>query len=523
MEANIEIINEHGQTIFVDELNGKKVSIGRDRENDVVIPSNKASRRHGLFYKDYDVYFFRDTSRNGSGVRDFILRDNSHKLDHGDVITIGDIKVLFRYGPLDENQIKVQKTMLAVPVLNLSGKKKFGFEYFDPDNRKHEVVPISDDYFTIGSGEGDNIIEPSLEARHGEVIILNDRPYIQCKHHGITLNGIDLSSDPEVLQEGDIIKAGRKKLQFKIYSSDSITNYKYRIVTKAPCMKKVIEQIDQCCRFDEPVMIFGETGTGKELVARAIHYASGRSEYPFVAVNCAEIDNNLAGSILFGHDKGAFTGAESKHIGLLEQADHGTLFLDELGELSYEIQAKLLRAIQFGEIRPIGGLKTKKINIRVVTATHKVITDPKLRNEIKFRDDLYYRLCIKSIYIPALRDRQEDIPLLMDHILEIAKVKYPFFGNVTFAEKAYEAAKNIPWYGNIRELFAQCMGAFIECDGKKIESILPSNLLMIPSRLMKFYRAYMNHSDEVSICKELSISRASYYRQKDELIARKLV
>lgn len=519
MEANIEIINERGQTIFVDTLDqDENISLGRDRTNHVVIPSNQASRQHGLIYFEKGKYFFKDVSRNGSGISDTILKGEVRVLNHGDVITVGDYKVLFKQGPLAKNIVKLQNTTVAEPILNKSGNQQYGLEYYDKDCCQYKLLSIEGDYFTIGSDEKDHVREESLEAGHLGIIILNDKPYIQCKSEGITLNGIELSSDPDILQDNDLIKAGRKRYKFKIFNNNVSKEYKHKIVTVSSCMQQVIATIDRCCKFDEPIMIFGETGTGKELVARAIHHASGRSDYPFVAVNCAEIENNLASSILFGHEKGSFTGATSSHIGLIEQADHGTLFLDELGELTYEVQSKLLRAIQFGEIRPVGSLKTKKVNVRIVTATHRNLEEPKVRSKMNFREDLYYRLCIKSIHIPALRDRKQDIPVLMDHFLDLAKVKYQFLGNVYFSTKAYNWAKDYVWEGNVREIAAQCMNAIIDVEGDIIKNIVPPNGRKLSKILREFLEAYEVNSDEDTVCKELKIGRSTFYRRRTELI-----
>jgi transcriptional regulator with AAA-type ATPase domain len=521
MDANIEIINERGQTIFVDTLDKEEdISLGRDRCNHVVIPSNQASRQHGLIYFESGKYFFKDTSRNGSGIKDIILRSEARALNHGDVITVGDFKVLFKQGPLAKGVVRLQNTTIAEPILNKSGNQHYGLEHYDKDLSQYKIIPIDGDYFTIGSEEKDNVREESLEAGHVGIIILNDRPYIQCKSEGITLNGIELSSDPEILQDNDLIKAGRKRHKFKIFNSKVSKEYKYKIVTDSPCIQNIIVAIDRCCKFDEPIMIFGETGTGKELVARAIHHASGRSEYPFIAVNCAEIENNLASSILFGHERGSFTGASSSHIGLIEQADHGTLFLDELGELTYDVQSKLLRAIQFGEIRPVGSLKTKKVNIRVVTATHRNLVEPEEREKINFREDLYYRLCIKSIYIPPLRDRREDIPLLMDHFLDLAKVKYPFLGEINFSARAYRLAKDYIWEGNVRELSSLCMNAIIDVEGDIIKSISPPQGRKLSKILKTFLEAYEDNPDEDLMCKKLNIGRSTFYRRKNELVKR---
>ncbi|WP_303722688.1 sigma-54 dependent transcriptional regulator [Malonomonas rubra] len=200
---------------------------------------------------------------------------------------------------------------------------------------------------------------------------------------------------------------------------------------------------------DSSVLVLGESGTGKELVAAAIHYVSPRRENRFLAINCAALSDNLLESQLFGHVKGAFTGAVQAQKGLLEETDQGTLFLDEVGELSPSLQAKLLRALQEGEFIPVGSTKTKKVDVRFVAATNK-----NLQEEVaagRFREDLFYRLNVISIELPPLRERSEDIEPLAEHFLK--KIANKSRRSVEGIEpEALEALKNYHWPGNVREL-----------------------------------------------------------------------
>jgi two-component system response regulator AtoC len=197
------------------------------------------------------------------------------------------------------------------------------------------------------------------------------------------------------------------------------------------------------------VLITGESGTGKELVARALHYNSDRSQSPFIAVNCGAIPENLLESELFGHAKGAFTDAIRTKKGLFEEADGGTLFLDEIGELPGQLQVKLLRVLQEGEIRRIGESKSIQIDVRIVAATVKDLS--KEVNEGHFREDLFYRLNVLPIHIPPLRERKEDIPLLIQHF--IGKYNQTMNKNVADVDhNALDTLMNYKWYGNVREL-----------------------------------------------------------------------
>ncbi|MGZ3749298.1 MAG: sigma-54-dependent transcriptional regulator, partial [Pseudobdellovibrionaceae bacterium] len=221
------------------------------------------------------------------------------------------------------------------------------------------------------------------------------------------------------------------------------------IVSKNEKMQKMFDVIKKVSQYKSTVLITGESGTGKELVARALHYNSDRSQSPFVAVNCGAIPENLLESELFGHAKGAFTDAIRTKKGLFEEADGGTLFLDEIGELPGQLQVKLLRVLQEGEIRRIGESKPIQIDVRIVAATVKDLSNEV--NEGHFREDLFYRLNVLPIHIPPLRERREDIPLLIQHF--IGKYNQTMNKNVADVDhNALDTLMNYKWYGNVREL-----------------------------------------------------------------------
>jgi two-component system response regulator AtoC len=221
------------------------------------------------------------------------------------------------------------------------------------------------------------------------------------------------------------------------------------IVSKNEKMQKMFDVIKKVSQYKSTVLITGESGTGKELVARALHYNSDRSQSPFIAVNCGAIPENLLESELFGHAKGAFTDAIRTKKGLFEEADGGTLFLDEIGELPGQLQVKLLRVLQDGEIRRIGESKSIQIDVRIVAATVKDLS--REVNEGHFREDLFYRLNVLPIHIPPLRERKEDIPLLIQHF--IGKYNQTMNKNVADVDhNAMDTLMNYKWYGNVREL-----------------------------------------------------------------------
>ena len=226
-------------------------------------------------------------------------------------------------------------------------------------------------------------------------------------------------------------------------------DYKEGIVGDSEPMQDVFKAIGQVATSDVTVMITGESGTGKELVARCIHQHSLRSAKPFMAVNCAAIPDNLIESELFGHEKGAFTGATQQRLGRFELCDGGTLFLDEIGDMALSTQTKILRALQEGEIQRVGGEGTIRVNVRMIAATNRDLE--KLVEEKNFREDLYYRLNVMRIRIPSLRDRLTDVPALVDFMLQrLRKERKSRVKSIS--PEALKALQHYPWPGNVREL-----------------------------------------------------------------------
>ena len=238
------------------------------------------------------------------------------------------------------------------------------------------------------------------------------------------------------------------------------------IVGKSPAIQRVLEQVAIVAPTDSTVLLHGETGTGKELIARAIHKLSSRRERPYVRMNCAAIPSGLLESELFGHERGAFTGALMQRKGRFELADGGSLFLDEIGDISLELQPKLLRAIQEQEFERLGSSRTISVNVRLIAATHRDL--PAMIQEEKFREDLFYRFNVFPIEIPPLRDRREDIPLLVNYF--VSKVAGRMRRQIkSIPKRAMEMLTNCPWRGNIRELANFIERAVILTRGEELE------------------------------------------------------
>ncbi|EOW6740953.1 phage shock protein operon transcriptional activator [Cronobacter dublinensis] len=229
-----------------------------------------------------------------------------------------------------------------------------------------------------------------------------------------------------------------------------MTEYKDNLIGEANRFLEVLEQVSQLAPLDKPVLIIGERGTGKELIAHRLHYLSRRWQGPFISLNCAALNENLLDSELFGHEAGAFTGAQKRHPGRFERADGGTLFLDELATAPMLVQEKLLRVIEYGELERVGGSQPLQVNVRLICATNADL--PQLVEEEKFRADLLDRLAFDVVLLPALRERDTDIMLLAEQfaIQMCRELGLPLFPG--FSERARETLLGYGWPGNIREL-----------------------------------------------------------------------
>ncbi|MCF8118997.1 MAG: sigma 54-interacting transcriptional regulator [Deltaproteobacteria bacterium] len=274
----------------------------------------------------------------------------------------------------------------------------------------------------------------------------------------------------KVAREKDRLKQENLRLRRELNRKYSFSN----IVGNSRKMQEVFYLISQVCESTATVLLLGESGTGKELVANAIHYNSPRARGPFVKVNCAALPENLVEAELFGHEKGAFTGADREKAGKFELANHGTIFLDEIGSLALESQAKLLRTLQEREIERVGGTRTLRVNIRLIAATNRDLSQAVENGN--FREDLFYRLNVYPIYLPPLREREADILLLADYFLEKYASEYQKEIR-RISTPAIDAITQYHWPGNVREL-ENCMErAVLVCKDKVIHSYhLPPTL-----------------------------------------------
>ncbi|MGC1650479.1 MAG: sigma 54-interacting transcriptional regulator [Candidatus Sulfotelmatobacter sp.] len=280
-------------------------------------------------------------------------------------------------------------------------------------------------------------------------------------HAGVAFTdagGLEVASFPEVMGIADE----------RLFPQSEMRKYCFEgIIGESPGIRNVLEQVCIVAPTDATVLLHGETGTGKELVARAIHNLSSRARRNFVRMNCAAIPSGLLESELFGHERGAFTGALTQKKGRFELADHGSLFLDEIGDISLELQPKLLRAVQEQEFERLGSANTISVNVRIIAATHRDL--PVMIRDEKFREDLFYRLNVFPIVIPPLRERREDIPLLVNYF--VSKFSRRMRKQITRIPRAtMEALTNNPWRGNVRELANFIERAVILTRGEELEA-----------------------------------------------------
>ncbi|RKX93628.1 MAG: sigma-54-dependent Fis family transcriptional regulator, partial [Spirochaetes bacterium] len=313
-------------------------------------------------------------------------------------------------------------------ITDLKMPKLTGEELMKETLRKYPHIPV-----IVLTGHG--TIENAVEAMRQGAYDFITKPLNIDKLSLIVKRALENSSLKR--QNRELLKQLKRKYSFE------------NIIGKSPAMKKVFETIELVAPSKANVLIYGESGTGKEMIADAIHHNSPRRDKPYIKVHCAAIPETLLESELFGHEKGAFTGAVSRKRGRFELANHGTIFLDEIGELSLQMQVKLLRVIQEREFVRVGGEESIKVDVRIISATNKDLKEA-VKNGT-FREDLYYRLNVVSIYVPPLRERKDDIPLLVHKFIEeFSKENNKQIDGIT--NGALQALISYDWPGNVREL-----------------------------------------------------------------------
>jgi DNA-binding NtrC family response regulator len=310
---------------------------------------------------------------------------------------------------------------------------------------------------------------------------------------------------------------------------------KHEIVWKGDAMRRVMAQVERVAATETRVCILGETGTGKELVARTLHERSARASGPFITLNCAAVPAELIESELFGHEKGSFTGAAGRHVGKFEQAERGTIFLDEIGDMPVQMQAKLLRVLEENEIERVGGEKPIRVDVRVLVATHRDL-QTQVRDG-KFRQDLFHRIYVFPLMLPSLRERREDIASLVEHFSAQVCAQNGWKA-VPFTAAAIEELQSLPWPGNVRELRNVVERLMLlapngQVDADTVKMALPGNSLTsaettigsgtLAERVESFEREVIlaelkkHHNNVTSAAKALHLERSHLYKKAEQL------
>lgn len=366
------------------------------------------------------------------------------------------------------------------------------------------------------------------------VLIMTSYASVRSAVEAMKLGAIDYIAKPFdhdelLLTLKRVFKQSSLERQNAALKSELSARYPVRgMIGSSPGMQQVFERIQRVAPTDTTVLILGESGTGKELVARALHEQSPRRQSPLITVNCAAIPENLIESELFGHEKGAFTGAHETHRGLVEAAHGGSLFLDEIGELPAEAQARLLRVLQEGEIRRVGSTQSRRVDVRLIAATHR---DLKQRVEDgEFRADLYFRLHVMEITLPPLRERGDDINELAERLLErtCKRLNRP---TMHFTEEALQSLKHYHWPGNVREMENLIERSVILADSEHIDSKVlginhagvtttgsePHSNLSLDDYFVQFVQENEQQMTETELAGKLGISRKTLWERRQKL------
>lgn len=440
-----------GQSLFLHLLRPGRTVLGRSDRCDVALPAEGVSRVHCVIEQRPEGWLLTDRSKHGitvdtepvrrtvltGGERIAIGPYHAHFLVEGDEALRAPTSTLPMTAALYEEILDISDTAMTAAHAKLS---------FTGGPRSGETVRLDRPRMGLGGGQSAVRLSDDIPANALWLRVVRGRVMLEPGNAPAMLAGVRVRDITPALA-GEEIRIGENTFVIEV---DTVSAPAREVdafdemVGSTPSMKKLFGILHRMALHDAPVLVLGESGTGKELAARGLHEAGPRSEKAFVAMNCAAIAENLFESELFGHEKGAFTGATQRQEGAFQRADGGTLFLDEVGELKLDLQAKLLRALECGEVRRVGAAKPEYPDVRVVAATNRNL--PKMVREGTFREDLFFRLSVLPVRLPPLRERRPDLELLVNTLLAR---NHP---GCTAAPDAIEALKGYDWPGNIREL-----------------------------------------------------------------------
>jgi transcriptional regulator with AAA-type ATPase domain len=459
--------------LFVYTLPPSRTLIGRSDRCDVALPSDAVSRTHCVIELRPDGWWVTNRSRAGTWVQQRPIDRQS--LADGDVLTIGPYQVRFStasHARSSASTLTIRPGFHEELIEAADGSvttMRAEIQFTDGP-LKHTSRLLQRPRVSLG-GAGSDIVADELLPRGAiKLRVVRGRVIVEPGEVPLMLEGTPVRELTPVLP-GEEVRLGACAFTVvrstAVESDDSLQAFG-DLVGRTKLMRTLFGQLARIAAHQERVLITGESGTGKELAARALHDAGSRADGPFIAINCAAIAETLVESELFGHEKGAFTGATGRQDGAFQQAHRGTLFLDEVGELRPDIQAKLLRALESGEVRRIGGRQPEYPDVRVIAATHRNLQD--MVKAGTFRSDLFFRLAVLAVRMPALREHRDDIPAIARALLTRS---HP---SATLTDAAVQALMNYDWPGNVREMRNALTRSFV-MGGNEIDA---STLLFHP-------------------------------------------
>jgi DNA-binding NtrC family response regulator len=443
------IFLRRGEEVLRFALDGTRTVLGRGEGSDVVIPDTEVSRSQAALIFDGNSVILEDLSGKGTMVGGMPVH-RTVKLTDGMDIVLGQWRAIFKERSSAENEgptdVGIGRTVIQPKEATSPWQAA---QVRVRQGHAESVHRMLGDSFTVGKDAGNDLVVPDrfISSKHLKIARKDNWFHVIDKN---STNGSFLGAVR--IYEAEVpffttLRMGETELVLEPVSQNRKDNSFYGIIGNDASVRQLAELIERVAPSSAAVAIFGESGTGKELVANAVHARSNRAERAFIPVNCAAISKELIESELFGHEKGAFTGAATARKGAFEEADGGTLFLDEIGELPLDLQAKLLRALESGEIKRVGASRPIHVDVRLVAATNRDLMA--LSREGKFREDLYYRLCVIPLHLTPLRNRRGDITTLAEHFIRTFS---PRGQSVRFTPLAMDRLQSHHWPGNIREL-----------------------------------------------------------------------
>jgi len=446
-------------------LASRDTVLGHGSNCDVILPDPGVAARQAILRFHPPHYLLEDLSGQGTKVQGILTQETT--LKEGDILTFGKLQAVFHIQHAQGTQTSSNEQHPRTQFYPHSKIENVPAQIRVSSSNGEKVFPLTHDISCIGSAEDNDVV-------------VEDK-YVSAKHLRLTQhNGAFIVADPHSTNGTWLGKVRIYEAELPIYTqlrlgdtticiepvekaSPSIKT-KYGIIGADPSMHHLLEMVERVAPSNATVAIFGESGSGKELIARAVHKLSLRANNAFIPVNCAAISRELIESELFGHEKGSFTGAASHRKGAFEEAHQGSLFLDEVGELPLDLQAKLLRALESGEIKRVGASRPIAVDVRIISATNRDLG--KQVQAGKFREDLYYRLCVIPLHLPPLRARLGDLEMLTEAFLSAFS---PSGQRVHLTAAAQKKLLSHPWPGNVRELRNVIHRALLLRDGTSID------------------------------------------------------